>query len=118
MPDSIARICHIGVGLVLDPWLGLRHQVGLKICVPHVQKRPDDDPALRIDPSQACQPSAAHELEKKRLRLVVLGVSDRDSVGSDQCRRTLQERITKATTGVLGKYVKLVKSASQGCVTD
>ncbi len=24
----------------------------------------------------------------------------------------------KATSGVLGKYVKLVKSASEGCVTD
>jgi dihydroxy-acid dehydratase len=24
----------------------------------------------------------------------------------------------KATSGVLGKYVRLVKSASEGCVTD
>ena len=33
-------------------------------------------------------------------------------------RRTLREVNLKATSGVLGKYVRLVRPASEGCVTD
>ena len=33
-------------------------------------------------------------------------------------RAAWKQPVAKATTGVLGKYVRLVKSASEGCVTD
>jgi dihydroxy-acid dehydratase len=35
-----------------------------------------------------------------------------------QRRAEWQSPAPKATSGVLGKYVRLVKSASEGCVTD
>ena len=46
---------------------------------------------------------------------LMLDVSERDLATRRSAWKTPPP---KATSGVLGKYVKLVKSASEGCVTD
>ena len=104
VPDPVARIRDVVVGLILDPCFGSRDQEDLQVDVPHVQERPDDGAAARIDPRQACQPGASHELEKERLCLVVLGMSNRDAVRPNQGRGALEERVSKAATRILDRH--------------
>jgi hypothetical protein len=104
VPDTIARICHVIVGFILDPCFGSRDQEGLQIGVPYVQERSYERAALRIDPCQARQSGASHELEKKRFCLVVQGVPNRDSVSPNQGCSAPEERVAKAATRILDRH--------------
>ena len=106
--NPVARVVEVVVALILDPLFALRGQVGPESHVGHVKQGPDHGAAPWIDPRQAGETGATHQLEQEGFSLVILCVADRDPVRADVSRHTLEERVPEATRGVFdGKSVRL-----------
>jgi hypothetical protein len=103
MAYTIARIFHVVVALVLDPCLAASPEVRPKITPRDVEQRPDDQPALRIDAGEAGRSSPPHQLQQKRLCLVVLRMPDGDAGRSCPGGRPPQEIVSKAAGGVFAR---------------
>ena len=106
--DPVARVVKVVVAFILDPLLALRRQIGSEVLVCDIKKRPDHSATPRIDPPQAGEAGASHQLEQEGFGLVIPRVANGHPIRADVGGHTLEEGVAEAPSRVLdGKGVRL-----------
>jgi len=97
VPEAVARILLVRVGLILHPRFPSLLEEMTKIVSSGLEQRPDDRVAPGIDATQPSQPGPPHQFEEERFRLVILRVANGDAAGA-QFRSGALEKVVSDTT--------------------
>jgi hypothetical protein len=99
-PNAIARDGDVDVGLVFDERNPTVGQPGAQIVASTLEQRPDEAAVARMHTRQAAWSGAAEKPQKKRFRLVVARMAERNDVGKEPDSRTLEAGMSRGARRV------------------
>ena len=99
----IARHANIVVRLVVDEGDPSVREIGAQIRAPAVEQRPHERAAPRMHRGQPASAGAAQEPQKKRLRLVVARMAERDDIGLEVEARAFEKLVARRASRVFDR---------------